>query len=460
MSASGKSARVVVVGGGITGLTAAHRLMADDVDVTVLERDGRLGGKILTERHDGFVLEGGPDGFLAAKAPGRALCEELGVPLVGSRVSGPRASVLWDGRLHPLPDGLKGVLPTRIGPILASDLFSPAGKARMLLGRLLPARRPSGDEPLGVYVRRRLGREVWERLVEPLATGVYAGDGDALSLRAAFPGLAATAGTHRRRDTPSLAPGGPAFLTPDAGLDGLIDALRQRIGEERILTGTGASAISRGAQGYRVALDGGDAIPADAVIVATPAHAAARLVARLDPSLAAELAGVPYVSTSLVTVAIPTASVGRRDVGHGFVVPRASGSPVVACSITSGKWPGRAPSDWTLVRTFIGRAGQPDPLAWDDGTLVGLAREAMRTGLAVEAEPSLTRIARWPAAMPQYTVGHLDRVDRIVAGVAAHPGLAVAGNFLRGIGIPDCIGSAGEAAAIVRRHLASSGIVR
>jgi oxygen-dependent protoporphyrinogen oxidase len=460
MSTSGKSARVVVVGGGITGLTAAYRLMADGVDVTVLERDGRLGGKILTERHDGFVLEDGPDGFLATKAAGRELCEELGVPLVGSRVAGARASVLWDRRLHPLPDGLKGVLPTRIRPILQSDLFSPAGKARMLLRRALPARRPRGDEPLGVYVRRRLGREVWERLVEPLATGVYAGDGDALSLRAAFPGLAATADTRSRRDARAPAPGGPAFLTPEAGLGRLIDALRQRIGEERILTGTGASGITHGAQGYRVALDDGDAIPADAVIVAAPAHAAADLVGRLDPALAVELAGVPHASTALVTVAIPTESVGRRDVGHGFVVPRASGSPVVACSVTSGKWPGRAPSEWTLVRTFIGRAGQPDPLAWDDDTLVGLAREAMRTGLAVDVEPSLTRVARWPAAMPQYTVGHLDRVDRVAARVAAHPGLAVAGNFLRGIGIPDCIGSAGEAAAVVRRHLASIDAVR
>ena len=459
MSAPGNSARVVVIGGGITGLTAAHRLVADGVEVTVLERERRLGGKILTERHDGFVLEAGPDGFLAAKAAGRELCEELGVPLVGSRVGGARASVLWDGRLHPLPDGLRGVLPTRIRPILRSDLFSPAGKARMVVGRALPARRPTRDEPLGVHVRRSLGREVWERLVEPLATGVYAGDGDALSLLAAFPGLAAS-GARDRRGAAAPAPGGAAFLTPEAGLDGLIVALRGRVGRERILTGTGAAGLTHDGQGYRVGLDNGDAIAADAVIVATPAHAAARLVDRLDPALAAELGGIPHASTALVTVAIPTAFVGRPNVGHGFVVPRASGSPVVACSLTSGKWPGRAPSEWTLVRTFIGRAGQPDPLVWDDDALVGLAREAMRIGIAVDAEPTLTRVARWPAAMPQYTVGHLDRVDRLAGRVAAHPGLAVAGNFLRGIGIPDCIGSAAAAAAIARRHLTSIDAVR
>jgi len=460
MSVPRPPARVVIVGGGVTGLTAAYRLLADEVDVSVLEHDERLGGKILTERRDGFVLEGGPDGFLAAKAPGRELCEELGVPLVGSRVAGARASVLWGGRLHPLPDGLKGVIPTQIGPVLESGLFSPAGKARMLLGRALPAPRPGGDIALGVHVRRRFGRQIWERLVEPLATGVYAGDGDALSLRAAFPAFAATGGARGRRDAPAPAPGGPAFLAPEPGLDALIDALRERIGEKRVLTGSGASGITRDDQGYRVTLDDRDAIPAHAVIVATPARAAARLMNRLDPALAVELGAVPHTSTAVVTVAIPTASIGHLDVGHGFVVPRASGSPVVACSVTSSKWPGRAPSEWTLVRTFIGRAGQPDPLAWDEDTLVELAREALRIGLAVDAEPSLTRVARWPAAMPQYLVGHLDRVDRIAARVAAHPGLAVAGNFLRGIGIPDCIGSADAAVGIVRRHLGAIDAAR
>lgn len=445
------AARVVIVGGGVTGLTAAARLVGDPVDVTVLEAEERLGGKILTERRGGFVLEGGPDGFLAAKAAGRDLCDELGVPLVGSRVAGARASVLWDGRLHPLPDGLQGVVPARVRPILASGLFSPAGKARILLGRLRPHTSNDDDESLGGFVRRRLGREAWERLVEPLATGVYAGDGDELSLRAAFPALAA--GAPRGGPIAARASLGAMFAAPEPGLDALVDALRGRIGEHRVRTATVATAVARGDHGYLVRLADGDALRADAVVVATPAPAAARLIDGLDPALAAGLAAIPHVSTAVVTIAVPTDAGGRREAGHGFVVPRASGNPVVACSVISSKWPGRAPAGWTLVRTFIGRAGQPDPLDRDDLALVNLARDALRTGLAIDAEPAFARVVRWPAAMPQYTIGHLDRVATIRAATADHPGLAVAGNYLRGIGIPDCIATADDAVDAVRRHL-------
>lgn len=452
MSAPHTSPRVVVVGGGVTGLTAAYRLRGSGIEAIVLERDDRLGGRILTERRDGFVLEAGPDGFLAAKAAGRELCEELGLALVASSDARARASVLWDGRLHLLPDGLRGVVPTRIRPLLTSSLLSPAGKSRLVLAQVRPGRPQDGDESLGIHARRRFGREVWERLVEPLATGVYGGDADALSLRAAFPALATAGGPSLRHPAPGV--GGPAFLAPEAGLDALVAALREAIGGERILTGAGASAITRVDRGYRVALDGGGAIAADAVIVAAPAHSAARLVDPLDSALAVELGAIAHASTAVVIAAIP-APIGQLDIGHGFVVPGASGSPVVACSVATEKWPGRAPVGWTVVRTFIGRAGYPDALTLDDEALTGLAREAWRIGLGVDDDPLFTRVIRWPDAMPQYTVGHLDRFARIAARVATHPGLAVAGNFLRGIGIPDCILSGSEAAAVVGRHFAA-----
>jgi oxygen-dependent protoporphyrinogen oxidase len=450
MNGTGPPPRAVVIGGGVTGLTAALRLLAGGADVIVLERDARLGGKILTERRDGFLLEGGPDAFLAAKPAGRQLCEELGVPLVGSQVAATRASVLWDGRLHPLPEGLRGVFPTRLRPILTSGLFSPLGKVRMVAGRAVPARAGPGDRSLGGYVRHALGREGWERLVEPLVTGVYGGDGDRLSLRAAFPALGATA-------RPAAPAPGPVFLTPAAGVDALVDALRARIDGDRVRTCSGVSAVARAARAYSVDVEGGGAIPADAVVVATPAHEAARILAGIDPALAAALAEIPHASTAVVTVAVPSSALDRREIGHGFVVPRVTGDPVVACSVISSKLPGRAPAGWTLVRTFIGRSGQPDPVALDDDTLVDLACNALRAGLGVDTEPVFARVVRWPHAMPQYTVGHLDRVDRIAAAVAAHPGLAIAGNFLRGIGIPDCIASADAAAASVGRHLAAAG---
>ena len=375
--------------------------------------------------------------------------------LVESRVSAARASVMWDGRLHPLPGGLRGVVPQRILPILGSSLFSPAGKLRMALGRAVPARSVVGDEPLAAFVRRRLGREMWDRLVEPLATGVYAGDGDELSLRATFPGLAGS--SRRGRRHAEATPAGPAFLTPATGLADLVMALRRAIGDERIRAGIGASGIVRDGDGYRVLLDGGESLAADAVLVATPAHGAARLLEALDPELARELRAIPHVSTTVVTVAVPTAAVARPMDGHGFVIPRAVGSRVVAGSVISNKLPGRAPPGWTLVRTFIGRAGQPDPLASSDDTLIALARRELRSAMGVEAAPALARVVRWPAALPQYTIGHLERRVRIAERSRAHPGLAVAGNTDRGIGIPDCIASAEAAVAIVRRHVLSPG---
>jgi oxygen-dependent protoporphyrinogen oxidase len=461
MSGRRPPVRVVVVGGGITGLTAAYRLVADGVEVTLVERDRRLGGMILTERHDGFVLEGGPDAFLAAKPGGRELCAALGVDLIGSHAAAARASVMWDGRLHPLPDGLQGVVPRRMRPILGSSLFSPAGKLRVVLGRVIPMSPDTTDESLAHFVRRRFGREMWDRLVEPLATGVYAGDGNELSLRATFPSLA---DSDRARPPPGsragATPAGPVFLTPGAGLGELVEALEQAIGGERIRTGIGASGIVNDGGGYRVMLDAGEPVAADAVIVATPAHAGAQLLETLDPEIGRELRAIPHVSTAVVTIAVPTAAVPRPVAGHGFVIPRATGSPVVACSLISSKLRDRAPAGWTLVRTFIGRAGQPDPLAWDDDTLIALARRELRRGMGVEADPALARVVRWPDALPQYTLGHLDRLARIARRLAAHPGLAVAGNTDRGIGIPDCIASADNAVAIVRRHADSLRLTR
>lgn len=460
MSGRRQPVRVVVVGAGITGLTAAYRLVAGGVEVTVLERDGRLGGTILTESRDGFVLEGGPDAFLAAKPGGRELCAALGVDLVGSRVAPARASVLWDGRLHPIPEGLQGVVPRRLRAILGSSLFSPSGKLRFALGRAMPARPRGGEETLAGGVRRRMGRQMWDRLVEPLTTGVYAGDGDELSLQATFPALAGSErGTvgGRRAHVP---PAGPAFLTPATGLGELVGALERAVGGERIRTGTGVSGVVRDGGGYRVILDAGESVAADAVIVATPAHAGARLLESLDPELARELRAIRHVSTAIVSVAVPSAAVPRPAAGHGFVIPRTAGSPVVACSVISSKLPGRAPAGWTLVRSFIGRAGQPDPLAWDDDTLVALARHELRRGMGVEVEPALARVVRWPDALPQYTLGHLDRLGRIARRLAAHPGVAVAGNTDRGIGIPDCIASADAAVASVRRHVDSLGSSR
>jgi oxygen-dependent protoporphyrinogen oxidase len=458
---------IVVVGGGIAGLAAAHRLTGAGAAVTLLERDGRLGGKILTERRDGFVVEAGPDAFLASKPHGRALCEELGLELIGSNQNARRAFVMRSGRLHPLPEGFAGVAPRRLGPMLTTRLLSPAGKARMAMEWFIPPIKDDRDESLAELVSRRVGREAWTRLVEPLVTGVSAGDGERLSAAATFPMIPAAerahggfirAGRAAKRAGQST-PTALLFATPRNGLGAMVDALNAAIGDDAIRTGASVREIAASRGGYEVLLDDGDRLEAGAVIVATPAYTAADMLERLSPELAAELRQITYVSTATVSLAYPDGAVGRPLDGHGFVLPRVEGSQIVACTITSTKFPHRAPGGWTLVRAFIGRAGRPDALAMDDAELEGLARAELSRSLGIDTPPAWSRVFRWPQAIPQYNVGHLARVDRIAGLAASLPGIELAGHPYRGIGIPDCIAS-GQAAAAAALEAVDSGAGR
>ena len=459
---------VVVIGGGIAGLTAAYRVRMAGLPVMLVEAESRLGGKIHTERRDGFVLEGGPDAFLATKPHGRALCEELGIPLVGSNQEVRRAFIMRDGRLHPLPEGFTGVAPRQLGPMIRTPLLSVRGKLRMGLEFFVPRRTDGADESMAALVRRRAGREAWERLVEPLVTGVCAGDGEALSARAAFPMLPAAEDHHggfiragrAAKKAGQTVPTALLFATPQGGLGALVDALADRVGADAVRTGRSVAAIQRTAAGFDVTCDDGTVEPAAAVILATPADPAAGLLRPLDPALADELAAVTYVSTATVSLAYPDAAIGRPLDGHGYVLPRREGSPVLACTITSTKFPHRAPGGWTLVRAFIGRAGQPDALSHDDDALIALARADVERNLGITAPPAWTRLFRWPQAIPQYNVGHLARVERVAARLATLPGVMLAGHMLHGIGIPDCIASGERAAADAVAYVESRSAVR
>ena len=465
---------VVVLGGGIAGLAAAHRLLQAQGDatrglrVTLVEADHRLGGKIVTERIDGFVIEGGPDSFLATKPRGIGLCEELGIgerPLLqGVQAQRRRAFVLCRGRLHDLPEGLSGLVPTRLTPLVRSTLLSPLGKARVALDYLLPARHAAGDESLGGFVRRRLGREAWQRLVEPLMAGIYAADGDQLSLAATFPQLREAERRYgglikgvlaARRQVPAPK---SAFLTPAAGLDTLVMALEKRLRDAgaTLVLGDPAVAVTRSGSAFGVHLAAGDSIQADAVIVATPAYAAASLLADLDPVLAVELDAIPHASTAIVTLAYRREEISHPLDGHGYVIPRVEGSPILACTWSSRKWAGRAPEGWELIRVFIGRAGQEDVLAADDETLVALAVNEVSVRLGATSPAALTRVRRWPRGMPQYLLGHPERVARIGAAYNKHAGLYLAGNAFHGVGLPDCIASGERAADAAAVYLRSS----
>ncbi len=454
--------KLVIVGGGISGLAAAYYASKNlpDARVTLIEAGKQWGGKIATERvsldEGQFIIEGGPDTFLATKPWGVALCKELGL---GERLHGTNPQqrntyVLHGGRLLPLPDGLAMMIPTNVQAILRTRLVSWPGKARMGFDFLLPPRPLNGDESLGTFVSRRLGREAYENLIEPLMSGIYAGDGDALSLAATFPylrdlelkhGSLARGAIHMRRQSvqsgKATQGSRSAFLTPTTGLSEIIEALVEQLnasGADLQLNTPAVGITHRNGQ-YQVTIEDGAALEADAVVLATPAYASGALLETIDPELAAILRRIPYASTATVSVAYRQADLKRRLDGYGYVIPRREGRGALACTWTSTKFPHRAPEGYALLRVFIGRAGQNIP--WNESDLLALALEEMEATLGVRAQPVVWRVFLWDQAMPQYNLGHPDILQQIEAKLVQHPGLALAGNGYRGIGIPDCIHS-------------------
>jgi protoporphyrinogen/coproporphyrinogen III oxidase len=454
--------KVVVLGGGIAGLAAARRLeqLVAGVDVVIVERESRLGGKLRTERDGGFVVEGAADSFLSRKPRGIGLCQELGLgdELVGRRPQHARSFVKLGGELHPLPEGLTGMIPTNLDALAESTLLTPEGRERLGAEAELAPDPAVGDESIGSFVTRRLGREAYERLVEPLMTGVFGGDGERLSLAATFPNLRALELEHGSvlrglAAQPAPEAGRPPFLALRDGLETLPAALSASFERTRIVTGRAATAIRASGSGFRVELHGAEPLAADGVVAALPAFAAAELLAEVDGELAGELAAIPYASSVVVTVALAEEDVARPLDGYGYVVPRAAGSDVLACTWSSGKWEGRAPDGFALVRVYAGRFGGRDVMEDTDDELVALAREELRS-LGVVAPPARTWIHRWPSGMPQYVLGHLERLDRIDAAVKRHSRLVLAGAAYRGVGIPDCIHSGEEAARSLAESLA------
>ncbi len=454
--------RVVVIGGGIAGLAAAHRCIEHAqagaaLDVVLLETADRLGGSVGTERTGGFVVEQGADSMITDKPWGLALCARVGIAdrLVGTREGERRTYVVHDGRLQPLPEGFLLMAPTSPWPVATSPLFSLRGKLRMALDLVLPRRSGGGDESLGAFVRRRLGDEALARVADPLAGGIYTADPEHLSLAATMPRFLELERAHRSvilglRATTRVSRGSAGarygmFVAPADGMGALVDALARRLPEGVVRLGTAADSLAHDGERWRVHA-GGQRFDADAVIVATPAFAAARLVAPLDAALARELDAIDYASSATVTLAFPAAGVADRLTGFGFVVPFAERRSLLACTFASRKYPGRAPAGHELLRAFVGGARRPELVELDDATLVTTVRAELRALLGIAADPVLVRVARYRRGMPQYAVGHLDRVAAIEARVAALPGLALAGAAYRGVGIPDCVRS-GEAAA-------------
>jgi oxygen-dependent protoporphyrinogen oxidase len=470
--------RIAVIGGGISGLAAAHRLteLLPQAEIVLFEAAGRLGGVLDTVERDGYLVERSADNFLVKPPAGVELCESLGISgeLVATDETRRRAFVVRGGKLIPIPDGFYLMSPRKLGPLLTSRVLSPLGKLRMLAEWLIPprpnadptAQNPGDDESVASFARRRLGREAFENLVQPLVAGIYTADPEKLSMAAAMPQFlnyertygsllgATLRHAHSAGDGKGEGASGARyglFVAPNRGMVSFVRAIADYLPRTNIQLNTRVRQLRRTRLKWDVIFDETKPgqVPAtsfDAVICAAPAFAAAAMLSDVDRALASELAAIEYAGCAVVSLGFARERIGHSLDGFGFVVPQGAGRRIIAGSFASLKFPGRAPAEHVLFRVFVGGALQPELLGLSDHELVQVARDELTELLQISGEPLLADIARWPRSMPQYHVGHLDRVRRIERLAAAHPRFALAGNAYRGVGIPQCITS-GQAAA-------------
>lgn len=453
-----------MVGGGISGLTAARSLLrraGGRARIVLVEAEERLGGKVKTEPLEGLPVEAGPDSFLTRVPSARILCEELGLgaKLVAPAVDG---SFVWSrGQLRRLPPGLVLGFPSSPWATARSGILSPAGVARAAADLFLTRERLDADVSVGALVLRRFGREVLDRLVDPLLGGIHGGRADQLSLRATAPPIESAARSHRslilgfrslrkqqRVESMAQQEHGSSFLTVEGGLERIVEAIRQDLAPASVLLGRPVRRLDAGLDGgFRLDV-GGEEVSAHGVVLAVPAFAAAELVRGLAPPASADLAAIPYASTAIVALIYPPEAGELPVGGSGFLVPAAEGRLIKGCTWVSAKWPHLTPADGGMVvRCSVGGAGYEHALALDDRSLVTRVVRELDEMAGLRVRPRTWRVTRWENALPQYTVGHLDRLEHIESLLP--PGIALAGAAYRGAGIPDCIRQGEEAAARV-----------
>jgi protoporphyrinogen/coproporphyrinogen III oxidase len=448
---------VVIVGGGIAGLAAAFFLRDAAVRVTVLEGGPRLGGKLATSEVAGVAVDEGAESLLVTRPEGTALIAAAG--LGDQRVApGTTTAAIWTrGALRALPRRQFMGVPSDLGDLAASGVVSPDGVTRAGADLTLPATERDGDVSVAGYVAGRVGAEVVDRLVDPLLGGVYAGLASELSFEATLPALAAAS-----RRYPSLTeaagsllppdgPGGPrrpVFTTLAGGLGTLPEVLAKASGAD-VRTGAMVRELARTAAGWRLTVGSAaepEYLDADAVILAVPGRPAGRLLAPAAPAAAAALGEIPYASMAIITLAYPAAAFPAGERGSGYLVPAVDGHAVKAVTFSTVKWPHLASAGLEIVRCSVGRIGEEALLQRSEAELAEVAAAELALASGVAGAPVGTRVTRWGGALPQYTVGHLDRVARIRAAVAAQPGLAVCGAAYDGVGIPACVATARAAA--------------
>ena len=439
----GNNPLVAIIGGGITGLSAAYELHRRGTPFILLERANRLGGVIQTEFTEGFTIDGGPDSLLTHKPAALDLCSELGLRERLISTLPPRtAYICRDGQLHPLPKASVLGIPTRLKSLATMPVLSVSGKLRMAMDLMRTGKPHARDESIGSFFRRRFGQESVAYIAEPLLAGIHAGDVERLSMQALFPTLvdaerrhgSVITGLHFRQRSNRPSQGG-LFRSLVGGIGQLTSTIVDTLSTSTVQTNSEVTQITGGAH-FRVHLVSGETISANQVILTTPAYLTEQLISALDPTLANICGTIPYTSTATVALSYPRTS----------VVPRVEqGLSLMAASWVSSKWPHRVPSGQILLKGFLGGPRQPDILEQNDQELVSIAHRDLSQLLGISTKPAVTRVFRWPRLNPQHEVGHLDKISAIDARLPNIPGLHIVGAGFRGVGIPDCV-SHGRAA--------------
>lgn len=467
---------IVVIGGGISGLTAAYYLkkQADeqniDLTIQVIEKSDVLGGRIQTVERDGFIIEKGPDSFLARKYPIIELSKELDLEdeLVGTNPNARANFIYLNRKLHPMPMGLVLGIPTKMTPFLKTGLISPLGKMRAAMDLFLPKHNGMSDESLGHFVERRLGKEVLEHITEPLLGGIYSGNARTISIKATFPHFKQLEQKHGSLIKGMMKSKQPAplnnqlpavakksmFLTYKNGMCTLIDRLTASMPSVDILTNCGVESIIQDGHQYKVLLDSKETITADGLIMALPASVAAKLLPNISENR--WLDKIRYVSVANIALAFDAAAISYPLNGTGFVIPRKEGLDLTACTWTSSKWLHTAPMGKVLLRCYVGNEQEQDWVQLTDEQLIQKVRADLEEIIGISAEPLFNEVTRAIKAMPQYPVNHVEELARVREAMAVKkPGVFLCGAGYEGVGVPDCIQQGKQAAINMIDYLRS-----
>nr|WP_295971183.1 protoporphyrinogen oxidase [uncultured Bacillus sp.] len=461
--------RVVVIGGGITGLTATYYLQKEireqnlPLEAILVEASQRLGGKMQTYRKDGYVIERGPDSFLERKTSAARLAKEVGMENKLVNNTAGKSYVLVKDRLHPMPGGAIMGIPTEIGPFITTGLFSIGGKLRAAGDFVLPRSKPVKDQSLGTFFRRRLGDEVVENLIEPLLSGIYSGDIDEMSLMATFPQYYSLEQKHRslvlgmkkttpRRPKTTGTKKKGMFLTFTTGLQSFADAIEAKLEPGSVKKGFRAEGIHKTNEGYEIKLNGAETLQADSIVMSVSHQTVYSIFSEYE--FFQGFKNVPSTSVATVALGFPKEAIKKDINGTGFVVSRNGDYSITACTWVHKKWPHSTPEGKVLLRCYVGRAGDEAVVDLSDDEVVQIVLDDLSKTMDITRAPELVVISRWHNAMPQYTVGHRERMEKATTGMLKElPGIFLAGSSYNGLGLPDCIDQGEDAVKRVLDYL-------